>query len=289
MTTVLAVPARWTADDIPDQTGRTVIVTGANSGLGYVTARELARQRTRGRARSGLGAGVDQVGHGLGLRQVELAVEERARRELAGLGRSQRAQVFASGGSRGSGFEAAHHQKLQHHGATVRVQLEHVLAGVRVRRGKVQRQALVDRPRLRIEERQQRRVARQQRPAADRQDQRLQPAARHPHDADRSAAGCGGDGDDGIIQPRQHRRPLWRADAGSMAGALHKEERARGWRARSSHWRGEERRAIHEKRSRHAPEPGSPGRPRMDRNGPLSGPLNSVPDRRLSLDLWGQS
>ena len=33
----------WRADDIPDQTGRTAIVTGANSGLGLVTARELAR------------------------------------------------------------------------------------------------------------------------------------------------------------------------------------------------------------------------------------------------------
>ncbi|WP_172382486.1 oxidoreductase [Streptomyces sp. MNP-20] len=44
MTTAPAVPARWTADDIPDQTGRTILVTGANSGLGYVTARELARR-----------------------------------------------------------------------------------------------------------------------------------------------------------------------------------------------------------------------------------------------------
>ncbi|MFF3762822.1 oxidoreductase [Streptomyces sp. NPDC001922] len=34
----------WTANDIPDQAGRTAVVTGANSGLGYVTARELARR-----------------------------------------------------------------------------------------------------------------------------------------------------------------------------------------------------------------------------------------------------
>lgn len=34
---------RWTAADIPDQTGRTVVVTGANSGIGAITAAELAR------------------------------------------------------------------------------------------------------------------------------------------------------------------------------------------------------------------------------------------------------
>lgn len=34
---------KWTAEQIPDQTGRLAIVTGANSGLGLVTARELAR------------------------------------------------------------------------------------------------------------------------------------------------------------------------------------------------------------------------------------------------------
>ena len=33
----------WTAADLPSFAGRTVIVTGANSGLGEITARELAR------------------------------------------------------------------------------------------------------------------------------------------------------------------------------------------------------------------------------------------------------
>jgi len=34
--------ARWTTDEIPDQSGRTAVVTGANSGLGLATAKQLA-------------------------------------------------------------------------------------------------------------------------------------------------------------------------------------------------------------------------------------------------------
>jgi NAD(P)-dependent dehydrogenase (short-subunit alcohol dehydrogenase family) len=34
--------AHWTTADIPDQTGRTAVITGANTGLGYETAAALA-------------------------------------------------------------------------------------------------------------------------------------------------------------------------------------------------------------------------------------------------------
>ncbi|SEL31817.1 SDR family NAD(P)-dependent oxidoreductase [Streptacidiphilus jiangxiensis] len=57
--------ARWTAADLPDLSGRTVLVTGAGSGIGLVAARELAR----------VGARVT-----LGVRDVE-----KGRRAVAGM------------------------------------------------------------------------------------------------------------------------------------------------------------------------------------------------------------
>jgi NAD(P)-dependent dehydrogenase (short-subunit alcohol dehydrogenase family) len=42
MTTSAAAKARWTEADIPDQAGRTAVVTGANAGIGLQTAKLLA-------------------------------------------------------------------------------------------------------------------------------------------------------------------------------------------------------------------------------------------------------
>jgi NAD(P)-dependent dehydrogenase (short-subunit alcohol dehydrogenase family) len=39
--------SNWTAKNIPDLTGKITIVTGANRGIGYATARALARKGAR--------------------------------------------------------------------------------------------------------------------------------------------------------------------------------------------------------------------------------------------------
>jgi len=86
----------------------------------------------------------------------------------------------------------------------VGLQLQHVLAGVAVRAGEVQRQPLVDGLALRVAKRQVGGLAGLEGAAAQRLHQGLQPFARHPHDADGPAPWGGGDGDDGIVVACKH-------------------------------------------------------------------------------------
>jgi NAD(P)-dependent dehydrogenase (short-subunit alcohol dehydrogenase family) len=71
----------WTFHTIPDQSGRVAVVSGANSGIGYVTARELARRgahvvlacRDPGRGQAALARMQDELpGAHLELRRLDL-------------------------------------------------------------------------------------------------------------------------------------------------------------------------------------------------------------------------
>ena len=145
-------------------------------------ARERAGEAARRRARRGRRRRVDEVGDALGLREVELAVEKRALRELA-RPREARAEL-----------DAAREQQPQHRRAAVAVQLEHVLAGVGARRREVERDALVER--LAVARRETWRASRRAARVARRTIPAMiagTPAPGHADDADAAAAGRRGD------------------------------------------------------------------------------------------------
>ena len=48
--TTLSARVSWTEKDLPDLTGKTAVVTGANSGIGFHTAKHLAGPRRHRRA-----------------------------------------------------------------------------------------------------------------------------------------------------------------------------------------------------------------------------------------------
>ncbi|HXR27981.1 MAG TPA: oxidoreductase [Solirubrobacteraceae bacterium] len=89
---------KWTSEQIPDQSGRTAIVTGANSGLGLSTARELARHG----AAVVLACRDTEKGAGA-LRTIEAAAPD-ARVELAELDLASLASVEAFA----IGYRASH-------------------------------------------------------------------------------------------------------------------------------------------------------------------------------------
>ena len=89
-------------------------------------------QRTHRAARCGFGRRVDQIDDGLGLRQIELAVEIGAARKFAGFGEP------------GAKIEATCQQHVQHDRAAMALQFKDVFAGVGVGSRKIEQQAGVD-------------------------------------------------------------------------------------------------------------------------------------------------
>ncbi|MEV4570312.1 oxidoreductase [Nonomuraea sp. NPDC049419] len=84
----MGIPRPWSLTDISDQSDRIVVVTGANSGIGYVTARELSRRgahvvlacRDSARGTTALGRMRDEVPDArLELRPLDLASLESVR------------------------------------------------------------------------------------------------------------------------------------------------------------------------------------------------------------------
>src|SRR5659263_171810 len=90
----------------------------------------------------------------------------------------------------------------------MRLQLQHVLAGVGMRCRKVDRQPLVNDVAQGITKRQVGGLARYQRPPAYGGDDRPNILARNPNDAHRPAAGCRGNGGDGVVMSGQHKAAM---------------------------------------------------------------------------------
>jgi hypothetical protein len=154
--------------------------------------RELAVERAERGARRGGRAARDEVRDGLGLEEIELVVQKRAQRELAGLGRPRAERVGVC------------EQRVAHDPAAVAVQLDDVLAGVGARRGEIEHEAAVERLAARAPERAELGVAGARVDAGERRADRARRWAGDPHDRDRAAAGGGGQGRDRVVTLLAH-------------------------------------------------------------------------------------
>src|ERR1022692_3146036 len=138
-------------------------------------AREFAYQAPRRCANAGCCRGADEIGYRLRLSEVDLVIEKCPLGELTGLGQA-RAEI-----------EAALQDQRQDPRATVTLELQNVFAGIRRRRGKEQRDAMIERVVIRAAKRSTRRHARHQRAADDAVDDAVEVWSRHPDDAEATA------------------------------------------------------------------------------------------------------
>ena len=169
--------------------------------------REFSGERSRGAARRLRARCVDEVRHALGLREVHAAVEERSARELPGLG-DARAQL-----------DAAAHQLPQHDGAAVTLELDDVLARVRMRGRKEERDAAIDQGAVAVAEIGKRRMARHGHRPGDSLHDGAGALARDAHDPDPATAGRRGNRGDGVAAAQ--RRAFAAASAANVLLMCH--------------------------------------------------------------------
>ncbi len=155
----------------------------------FVEPAQLAIQLAQGLTQLGAGLGGDQIGQALGRGQVQPAVAERAPGKLARLRRPQTGQAGQ-----------AVRQDGQHATAAMDLELQHILAGQAGRGRKPEQQRLVDRGAgARLAQAPQHGLARRRRGCPGQLPTgRGGSRAGQPHDRDASAAGAGGNGEDGL-------------------------------------------------------------------------------------------
>ncbi|MCY1174370.1 hypothetical protein D9M73_145700 [compost metagenome] len=172
--------------------------TQGNQRLGEAvhTLGEFPLQRAQGVARCLAGTGLDQVGDGFGLRQVELVVKEGALAELA-----RASQTTAD-------LYTALQQHVQNHRAAVSLQFKHVLTSERIRPGKEQSNPFVQHQPFIVAERTVMGMPRGQGAASDQQAGLGSQRAGQPDNSHTAPALGRGDGGDGFTHSVHARKPL---------------------------------------------------------------------------------
>ena len=150
--------------------------------------RELAGQRAQRSACGLCRAGLDQVGNGLGLCEVELVVQERPLGKLAGPG--------AACAERDRRLDEQGHD----HRPAVSLQFEDVLPRERVRRLEIQGHARVDRRTVAIRKPTERRDARGRQAGKHPSGNSGYVAARQANDTDSARAGRRRDCNNGVVR-----------------------------------------------------------------------------------------
>jgi hypothetical protein len=134
---------------------------------------------------------IDQVGDAFGLCEIEAIVEERAAREFSGLGHSS------------AELERAAQQLLHHDRAAMSLELDYVLSGIGMGRGKEEREAVVDRRAARVAKIGERGVTWRGERARHGLDDRARVRPGDAYDADSAAPRGRGDGGDGVRRPQR--------------------------------------------------------------------------------------